>query len=73
MLTLKAHGLTATQLHLPTRPLARALRSLRRTQASASRDRCLDCGHRIPPVLAELGSLRCHDCRPRWTAVAASR
>jgi hypothetical protein len=25
--------------------------------------RCLNCGEEIEPPLAELGSLRCHDCR----------
>jgi len=25
---------------------------------------CANCGSELPPVLARLGSLTCHDCRP---------
>jgi hypothetical protein len=64
--------LEAAHLLQHPRPLARVLRSLRRAEASAPCFPCLDCGHRIAPALAELGSLRCHDCRARQMAVAAS-
>lgn len=37
--------------------------------------RCIDCGAEVAAVLAELGSVRCHDCRdePRRSRLAGAR
>jgi hypothetical protein len=40
------------------------LRALHTPKADEAQLTCLNCGSELPPVLARLGSLTCHDCRP---------